>query len=191
MGKEKLYSFIVLVGPKHSGKSSVGRALAQLWGCDFIDLDEKITQRTGKTPRALYEEGREVFLEAEQQAAAELVTQATSRPGPKPLIVAAGGGLIDNPGALEVLKSRALLVSLEVDAATAWERIRRNAQGSLSLPPFLRTEDPEKTHRLLHERRTLGYKKVANYTISTEHKSPTLIAEELDRVLSMIKHNFS
>lgn len=191
MGREKFYSLIVLVGPKHSGKSSVGRALAQLWGCRFIDLDEEITQRTGKNPRALYEEGREVFLTAEREAAEVLVAQATRTSGPGPLIVAAGGGIIDNPGALEVLKSTGFLVSLEVNAEAAWERIRRNAQISGSLPPFLRTEDPEKTHRLLHDRRTLEYKKVADYRISTGPKSPILIAEELDRVLSEIKHHFS
>ncbi len=162
-----------------------------MWGCAFIDLDDEITQRTGKSPRALYEEGREVFLEAERETAEALVAQVTSRPDPRPLIVAAGGGLIDNPGALGVLKSTGLLVSLEVSAETAWERIRRNAQISGALPPFLRTEDPEKTHRLLHERRTLGYKKVADYRISTEQKSPIRIAEELDRVLSRIKHNLS
>jgi len=76
----------------------VGRALAQIWGCGFIDLDEEITQRTGKTPRALYEEGQEVFLEAEREVAAELVAHATSRSDPRPLMWPRGAALSTIPG---------------------------------------------------------------------------------------------
>lgn len=58
-------SNIILLGPKHCGKTSVGKALATLLSCDFIDLDEEITRQTGKTPRELYKEGVEIFQKAE------------------------------------------------------------------------------------------------------------------------------
>ncbi|MDR0997648.1 MAG: hypothetical protein LBL70_01155, partial [Treponema sp.] len=65
---------ILLTGPKHSGKTSAGRALVRLLAektdpaASFIDLDELVEDRTGKSPRALYREGPEIFRKAEADA---------------------------------------------------------------------------------------------------------------------------
>jgi shikimate kinase len=81
--------------------------------------------------------------------------------------VAAGGGLADNRGALEILKKdpAALVVYIEVSAETAWERIRAAADRDGELPPFLDTGEPRETHRLLHERRGRVYRELAALTL--------------------------
>jgi len=63
---------IFLTGPKHSGKTRAGKALASLCLCEFIDLDELITLRTGKSARQLYIEGKEIFQKAEAEAVESL-----------------------------------------------------------------------------------------------------------------------
>jgi shikimate kinase len=170
---------IFLTGPKHSGKTTVGKALAFLRGCAFIDLDELITERAGKTPRALYRESPEIFKKAETEALATLMSCGTNETG---RIIAAGGGIIDNPDALALLKnSCAVLVYLEVSAGTAWERIIANSGGELpsSLPAFLQTANPQETHRALHERRAAAYQQLAKMVINAEGKSPQQIADEI------------
>ena len=167
--------FIVLVGPKHSGKTSAGKALASLLSCGFVDLDELIAQRSGKSPRALYGEGPEVFRKAETEALAALLESETAGPSSF-LVVASGGGLVDNPDALSVMgRFQVAAVFLDVSAQIAWERIR--AEGEL--PPFLRTENPEGTHRTLHERRAAAYQQLASLVIKADGKSPQEIAQEI------------
>lgn len=163
---------ILLTGPKHSGKTSAGRALAALMKSPFIDLDELIAKREGKSPRELYRKGPDFFREAEAAALQSLLP-----PEKACVILAAGGGLCDNPAALELLKSPGIsVVFLETSAETAWNRIEEAACG---LPPFLDTENPRETHRLLHERRSAAYHSLAHIYIRGEGKSPEQIAAEI------------
>jgi shikimate kinase len=165
--------FIVLLGPKHSGKTSAGKALAALLPCDFVDLDELITQRSGKSPRTLYNEGPEIFRKAEAEALAALFNSET----PSPLVIAGGGGLIDNPDALPLLEknTETFSVFLDVSVKTAWKRIKSEGE----LPPFLRTENPEETHRSLHERRADAYRQFASLVLNADNKSPEEMAGEI------------
>ena len=166
--------FIVLVGPKHSGKTSAGKALASLLSCGFVDLDDLIAQRSGKSPRALYGEAPEVFRKAETEALAALLESEMAETSS--LVIAAGGGLVDNSDALSVMRHfQIAAVFLDVPAQVAWTRIR--AEGEL--PPFLRTENPEGTHRALHERRSAAYRQLASLAIKADGKSPEEIAREI------------
>jgi shikimate kinase len=183
---------ILLAGPKHAGKTSAGRALAALVSGVFIDLDEYIEAQTGKSPRTLYREGPAVFRKAEAEALEHLLAPPERRPpgnaagnhdGGTPRIIAAGGGLIDNPEALEqIKKSAASTMYIEVSAKTAWERIFRAARQD-GLPPFLDTSNPRETHRALHERRAAAYRAWTRFTVNGEGKSPEEIAGDLLRKL--------
>ena len=175
--------FIVLVGPKHSGKTSVGKALASLLSCGFVDLDEFIAQRSGKSPRALYGEGPEVFRKAEAEALAALL-ESKKAGASSFLVIASGGGLIDNPDALSIMSRFPITsVFLDVYAKIAWKRIRAERE----LPPFLRTENPEKTHRTLHKRRTAAYRRFASLVIKADSKNPRKIAHEISRKLHLTR----
>ena len=170
------YKDIVLLGPKHSGKTSAGAVLARLLDAPFIDLDDLITQETGKTPRELYREGPEIFRQAEAETLERLLQtdRSPDRPG---TVIAGGGGIIDNERALAVLKNhdRLLTVCLDVATETAWRRIEQSSE----LPPFLETENPRETHRALHERRAAAYRAFAAVTVSGEDKNPEELAREI------------
>ncbi|MDR1863116.1 MAG: shikimate kinase [Treponema sp.] len=173
MGEEPV-QIVLLTGPKHSGKTTAGRALAGPWGGRFIDLDDGVEKRTGKTPRTLFREGPEVFRAAEAEALAE-VLESRER-----IVAAAGGGLADNGGAMELLKKarNLFIVCLDVPAETAWNRILETAAGG-GLPPFLQSGNPRETHRRLHERRARVYRAIAHRVVSAGGKSPGAIAGEI------------
>jgi shikimate kinase len=155
---------IVLSGPKHCGKTTAGGLLAAALNRPFFDLDAQIQKETGKTPRDIFAEGPEVFRKAEEEALRRLL----SLPEAENATLAAGGGVIDNPAAMSLLNSaQAIIVYIEISAATAWNRIVPGG-----LPAFLKTDDPKETHRLLHERRAAEYKKAARFTVNAENKSP-------------------
>ena len=166
----------VLIGPKHTGKTSVGRALAGLLDVPFIDLDEAVTLRTGKTPRALYREGPEAFRAAETEALRSLLAETAAR-----RVIAAGGGIADNAPALALLvnTSGLRLLYIEVSEETAWERIQSAAVRTGELPPFLDTDNPRKTHRALYLRRAAAYRTLAHITVAGENAVPEAIALRL------------
>ena len=166
---------ILITGPKHSGKSMTALALAKIIGGEAADLDDIVERQTGKTPRALFKEGAEVFRKAETRALASMIRG-------KGGIIATGGGLIDNNEALALLDGRRdlIFVYLDVSPETAWQRIL--AVGD-ELPPFLNTENPrvkpKETHLALHKRRAEAYKALAHLTVFAENKSSEEIAEEI------------
>jgi len=166
--------YIFLTGPKHCGKTSIGKNLASFLSCVFIDIDEDITKKTGKTPRELYKENPALFQKAEAEALAAFVNAG----GTGKRVVATGGGIIDNPEAVTLLallkNTDAKIVYLNISAAAAWKRINAG-----ELPPFLQTDNPQETHRLLHDRRAAAYLEFADIIIDVEGKTPYIIAEEI------------
>ncbi|MHB9291934.1 shikimate kinase [Hollandina sp. SP2] len=165
---------ILLTGPKHVGKTSTGRVLARYWGSDFIDLDELIAYQTGSSPRNLYTQSPERFRKAETEALESLIHR---RPESGRIqVIAAGGGIIDNEGAMALLKPADLIIIyLEVSAETAWKRICQ----AKSLPPFLNTDNPQETHKTLHQRRSVAYTSSAHIRIQAEAKGTDQIAQEI------------
>jgi shikimate kinase len=183
---------IIIVGPKHSGKTCAGKALARLWEevrppgtAVFIDLDELVEEREGKSPRLLYREGPEVFRRAEAAALRALLESPPGESGKAEITIAAmGGGLADNREALELLRnSRTALVYIEVSVETAWERIKAAADRTGELPPFLNTGNPRETHRLLHQRRARVYRELAALTVMARNTPEETAAALLQQLI--------
>jgi shikimate kinase len=181
MGIPAIIQDIILLGPKHSGKTSAGRELAVLTGGVFIDLDERIEVQKGKSPRTLFKESPETFRAAELQALQSLLPFPAGQDGCVQRVIVAGGGIIDNREARELLLTGGafFLVGLEVSPETAWERISITTAQSGELPPFLNTGNPKETHRQIHERRAAAYRKIAHVTILGEGKPPKATAWEI------------
>jgi shikimate kinase len=182
---------ILITGPKHSGKTAAGVSLAELLGAEFIDLDEVVERQTGKSPRSLFKEGPGVFRQAETRALASILSLASpaipggGQDGGISRVIAAGGGLVDNAGALDLLRQPEFsgkdtaIVYLEVSADTAWDRIRGAAQETGEWPAFLNVENPRETNAALHERRGSAYRELASLTVNGEGKSSEAIGKEI------------
>ena len=78
---------IVLIGMPGTGKSTVGKALADRLGYDFVDADDLIVQTTGKTlPEILRQDGLEAFYEIENKVGTDLNRTHT--------VIATGGSMV-------------------------------------------------------------------------------------------------
>ena len=97
-----------------AGKSTLGREVAARLDRPFFDVDAQIEQREGSIGK-LFERG--VFREVEER----VVLEALELP---PSVISLGGGAVETPSIREALRARATTVLVEVDAGTAWERVR-------------------------------------------------------------------
>jgi shikimate dehydrogenase len=157
---------IVLIGMRGSGKTAVGKVLAQRLGRELIEMDELITEKVGMSiPEIVKEHGWEGFRDLEE----ELTAEVTKRDN---IVNATGGGVVIRESNIVKLKQNGVVVWLTASVDTLLERIGDDDQRPL-LTGKSRREDMEIT---LAERTPL-YQKAADITIDTENKTPEAIAE--------------
>jgi shikimate kinase len=160
---------ILLCGPMGSGKSTVGRALAQLLGWRFVDLDAEIEARAGMTVAEIFErEGEPGFRARERAALREL-------PGSE-CVVALGGGAVEAAENREILASRGRLVWLDARPETQLSRIGAGA----TRPMLFGLDQAGKIARLreLSERRAVAYA-TAELRLDTDGRSVAELCREI------------
>ena len=98
---------IALIGMPGSGKTTVGKLLAQALGKPFVDADEALEQQAGRTiPQIFAEDGEDYFRRLESETIAQI-----SREGGQ--IIATGGGVVLRPENIENLRQNSLLIWLD------------------------------------------------------------------------------
>jgi shikimate kinase len=163
---------IVLIGFMGTGKSSVGRALAQLTGLPRCDTDEMITLRFGMPISQIFaQHGESVFREAEAEALAQLSNSAA--------VIITGGGALLRAGHVEKIRSLGLVTQLTADLETLIERLSRRATR-----PLLQAADPRKTVEELLALREPFYRAAADFCVETSGLRHEEVAE---RVLAGIE----
>ena len=162
---------IALVGMMGSGKSLVGRRLAQRLDLPFIDSDTEIEATAGITITEIFElAGEDRFRALERNT-----ISAAADTGPS--VLSTGGGSICTPETAQLLCDRTIVVWLQAKPETLLSRI-----GSISSRPLLHTDDPLATLRDLAERRAPDYGK-AHITVTTDQLSAAAAVAEVLRAL--------
>lgn len=151
---------IILVGPPSSGKSTIGRQLAERLGIAFIDVDEVIEQRTGKTIGDIFAtDGEPAFRELETATTLEVLGDLQKR------VISLGGGAVTSDMIRAALKPYRV-VWLQVGIAAAAERIGLN-----TARPLLLGNVRGQLIKLMREREPL-YAEVATISLATDHHGP-------------------
>ena len=102
-----------------SGKTTVGRLVAERLGRRFLDSDQQVEARAGRTVRAIFEaEGETAFRRLESDALAEALAD------PEPVVVAAAGGVVLDPRNRRLLDEAATVVWLRAEAPVLAARVR-------------------------------------------------------------------
>jgi shikimate kinase len=159
---------IFLAGYMGAGKTTVGRALAEKLGWQFIDLDEEIVRREQNTiPEIFRLQGEKQFRVLEAEGLRQ-VLQTT----PGPLVLAAGGAAYCHPGNAELLRDSGFF-TVFLDAAV--EELRRRCAGEGDQRPLFRDANQ---FRQLYEARRGAYM-AADLRIDTGGKTPEQVVENL------------
>jgi shikimate kinase len=110
---------VILVGFMGAGKSSCGRLLARRLGRCFIETDDMIVARAGRSiPEIFREDGEEQFRRLEGEAADALRLKSGE-------VIATGGGLPCRDGRMEALRALGTVVWLRGDLTVLLDRAAR------------------------------------------------------------------
>lgn len=154
---KKKFGNIVLCGYMGSGKTSVGKRLAELTGRTFIDMDRYIEQKEGATISEIFAaRGEAAFRAMERETAKELSLKSG-------LIVATGGGALMDAENTAVLKENGVIVLLNA----SMEAIRKRLSGDSSRP-LLNGSDREETLQRLYRERMGVYRAAADFTVDAD-----------------------
>ena len=138
---------LYLVGFMGTGKTTVGRAVAQRMGFHVLDSDHEIERQQRKTiPEIFTQDGEPAFRALER----EFIERG--HPAERTL-VACGGGLVVQPGMLALLKTKGVVVCLHASLDTILARTARQRNR-----PLLEVENPEERIRTLYAAREPIYK---------------------------------
>ncbi|WP_138429251.1 shikimate kinase [Fodinibius saliphilus] len=171
-----LPDIIFLSGFMGTGKSTIGRLLAERLERNFLDLDDKIEEEAGCTISDIFEQSGEAgFRTAERRALLEV---ARGYKG----VVALGGGSLQNQHMVDHLKLNGLLVFIETPISVILDRI----SGDENRPLLLNEEgNPKSRERLQNELQKLYNERLSLYKqavikISNDgHKKPDQLVQTL------------
>ncbi len=160
---------LYLVGFMGTGKTTVGRAVAQRMGFHVLDSDHEIERQQRKTIPEIFAQDGEPAFRAMERAFIE-----GGHPAERTL-VACGGGLVVQPGMLALLKTKGVVVCLHASLDTILARTARQRNR-----PLLEVENPEERVRTLYAAREPIYKQ-SGTVILTDSRPLTDIAAHVLR----------
>ena len=141
---------LVLIGMPGSGKSTVGKILAEKMGFSFVDLDAVIENMAKKSISQIFsEDGEPAFRDLEQKSAEEVSTQSRQ-------VIATGGGVILREANMKTLSQNGLIIFLDRPVSDILGE-------NLSERPLL-ADDTTRIHRLYDERIRL-YRRYGEITV--------------------------
>jgi shikimate dehydrogenase len=163
---------IVFCGFRGTGKTEVGSLVAQQLGLPFVDTDQLVEEKTGRSiPSIFHEDGEERFRIHEREVIADL-------PG-SDIVVGTGGGAIIDPVNVEHLRAGSVCVLLTADIATIERRLMQKPRPPLTGLPLI-----EEIAELVDRRRQFYYA-AADFCFDTSGTSPEAAAQV---VLSLLKN---
>jgi len=166
------FTNIVLIGMPSSGKSTIGKPLAEELNMQFIDTDDLIFESENRALKDIVnEDGLERFLQIQENIILKIDV--------KRLVISTGGSVVYNDKAMEHLRKDGFIVFLDVGLDEINGRIKGGRR-------FARNSN--QTFEDLYKERLPLYKKYANITLDCSNKDVQMIVREIkEKCLGKIK----
>ena len=158
---------ITLTGFMGSGKTTVGKVLADFLGCPFMDLDDLVVKKAGKSiPDIFAQDGEPAFRQLE----AQVLRKTVEKYAESTAVLALGGGAVLAPASAALLHEKTVCIYLRATLDTLLARLEGETAGR----PLA---DDALAERLAS--REPIYEKTAHVIIDTDGLSPDEVADEI------------
>ena len=162
-------SNVALIGFMGTGKSTVGKLLAQKLKMHFTETDSLIEDLAGKPIAEIFRtQGEFGFRKLE----ADIITKIADS---RRTVISCGGGIVLNPSNIEQLKTNSLVVYLHAEPASILHRVLQSNE----VRPLLEVEDPAKTIDDLMKFRRPLYEQSADLTVDTTDMIPEEVVSDI------------
>lgn len=163
---------ISLIGFMGSGKTTIGKILAEKTGFLFVDLDKIIEYISGRKISQLFEDfGESYFRNVERKAVEKLYINNTS------CVFACGGGVFETSENIEIIRKNSLVIFLNIDPDTAYERLKDSADR----PLLNNGSDLRSEINNLINKRLKTYMENSDTRLDVSQKEPGYFADEILR----------
>jgi shikimate kinase len=164
---------LVLIGYRGTGKSTVGRILADRLGRAFLDCDREIEAGSGRTIRAIFAEtGEAVFRDWEERIILEVTAADTGA------VLATGGGAVLRGANRERLRRFGFVAWLTADAAEIARRLESDERGLTGRPALTAAGTLDEIAGVLAVRTPL-YAQMADAVIRTDGRDPHEVVDAI------------
>jgi shikimate kinase len=169
---------IALIGFMGTGKTAVGRLLAEKLGKEFVELDAVIEKKAGKSIPEIFRQSGEIgFRELEIEATGEVA-------GKKNTVIACGGGIVLNKINIDRLRGECVIVCLTASPQV----IIKRTSADMEERPLLAVPDRARQVEELLKFREPYYKRSADVTINTTRISADAV---VGRIIKKLRENES
>jgi len=156
-----------------TGKSAVGKILAEKLGKEFVEMDAVIEEKEGSKIADIFAKQGEAYFRSLEKA---LLGELSKR---EDLVISCGGGLVCNPDNLKQLKETGVVFALRASVSTIYQRTKEHIHR-----PILNVDNPQKKIKQLLEKRAPYYAQV-QHSIDSDSLSPE---EIVDKIIAILNH---
>lgn len=163
---------VYLCGFMGCGKSTTGKLLASKMGLGFVDLDEYIVKKEGRTiPEIFAQDGEAYFRNAEAEAVKELACKNS--------VIACGGGTILNDRSAQIARENGIVIFLDIPFETCYNRIKNDTNR-----PLVVNNTKEQLSEIFSSRHAVY---AGNSTVSVDaDRSPSELSDEIIKTVKDI-----
>lgn len=156
---------LYLVGFMGTGKTTIGRAVSQRLGFELIDSDHEIEREQGRTIADIFAMDGEPAFRAMERRFVE-----SGHPSSR-AVVSCGGGLVVQPGLLDALQARGVVICLHASIETILARTARHRHR-----PLLNVDDQDVRVRALYAAREPIYKRAGTVILTDARPLNDIVA---------------
>lgn len=160
---------IYLIGFMGSGKSTIGRLLAEKLQTSFMDTDHYIEEKYGLISNIFKNEGEKTFRSYEEDA-----LKSTKEYD----VVATGGGIVETASNFETMKNNGVIIYLQ----TSFQEIHQRLKDDQNRPLWSKGLEENKK---LYKARISKYEKFCDWKIITDHKASEEVMKEILKKLNV------
>ena len=160
---------VILTGFRATGKSSVGRMLAERLDVSFIDMDDVLVARHGEISDLVKERGWDYFRAKEKELLEELVVT-------KEAVISTGGGAVLHREVWQRLKETGLVVWLTSDLANICKRLGEDPASGAQRPSLTGLDSKSEAEALLAEREPF-YREGPHLEVDSNRSLAEVVAE--------------